>query len=137
MKINGPYVHSTGKLKGRAYVVLTDESKRTTMLYSRYLMQQKIGRKLDYDETVDHIDNDFTNDDISNLEIKTRAKNAAKWHVDVESTIEYGTYECPLCGKEFQKDARHVRHNRKQGKAGPFCSRSHAAKYSASLSRQI
>jgi hypothetical protein len=129
MKINGPYIHSTGKLKGRAYVSIVDGGKKTTMLYSRFLMEQKLGRKLEYDETVDHIDNDFTNDSLSNLQLLSRIENSAKRHVDTNNVIEMSTYECPMCGSEFEKDVRHVKHNRKQGKAGPFCSKSCAGKY--------
>jgi len=141
MKINGPYVHSTGQLKGRAYVVIKNGSKQTTMLYSRFLMEQKLGRKLEYDETVDHIDNDFTNDNLENLQVISRAENSAKRHIDNENFVEYAIYECPLCGIKFKKDVRHVKHNRKQGKAGPFCSKSHAATFTnrqkVSPSRQI
>lgn len=131
MHINGPYIHTTGRLKGRKYLNIIDDNnrKKTTILYSRWLMQQHIGRKLDYDETVDHIDNDFTNDDISNLKILTRAENSAKYHSDISNTISWYEFICPECNNPSKKELRHVLHNRKQHKDGPFCSRSCASKY--------
>jgi hypothetical protein len=131
MRVNGPYVHSTGELKGRRYVNITrDDRSRTTQLYSNYLMEQKLGRKLDFDETVDHIDNDPTNDNLSNLQILSRSANAAKWHVDTGNTIEYVMLDCLHCGEEFQKEARNERRRIKQNKRGPYCGKSCAGKAS-------
>jgi len=41
----------------------------------RYLMEQKIGRKLGYNEIVHHLDEDIWNNDLSNLEIVSRANH--------------------------------------------------------------
>lgn len=89
------------------------------MLYSRFLMQEALGRELTYDETVDHIDEDFTNDSLENLAILTRAENAAK-SVRLRRVVEWYEFQCPQCGSFAKKEARKVRHNRKQGKAGPL-----------------
>lgn len=99
------------------------------MLYSRFLMGQELGRKLEYDETVDHIDEDFTNDDLDNLQVITRSENAKK-SAKLRRPIEYISFECPQCGITATKKARDVRHNKKLGKAGPFCGKSCAGKYS-------
>lgn len=128
MKVYGPYVHKTGQLKGRKYVTIHCDGKKTSMLYSRYIMEQKIGRKLEYDETVDHIDEDFTNDDISNLKIETRSDNAKK-SARLRRKISYIEFICPECKQPSKKEERYVKHNRSMGKAGPFCSRSCAGKY--------
>lgn len=53
---------------------------RTTIAYARYLMSVKLGRILNDDETVDHIDNNKLNDDINNLQILSREDNIAKYH---------------------------------------------------------
>lgn len=132
MKVYGPYIHSTGQLKGRRYVnIVRHDGSRTTMLYSRYIMEQHVGRELYYDETVDHIDEDFTNDDISNLAILTRAENAGK-SSRLRQSIEWHEFICPYCKCIAKKNARHVRHNRKLGKKGPFCGRQCAGKWSMS-----
>lgn len=131
MKVNGPYIHKTGRLKGRRYVnIIFDDGRKTSVLYSRYLMEQYLGRKLSYDETVDHIDNDFTNDDFDNLQIITRSQNAAKRHVDTKNFKTLVTLVCVNCQTEFVRDNRFEKHNRKQGKKGPFCGKSCAAKWS-------
>lgn len=42
--------------------------------YSKWLMEQELGRKLQNNEIVYHIDGDAYNNDISNLEVITRAE---------------------------------------------------------------
>lgn len=44
--------------------------------YHRWIMEQTIGRKLNSDEIVHHIDGDKTNNDINNLEIISRADHS-------------------------------------------------------------
>lgn len=129
MRVNGPYVHTSGRLKGRKYVNIIDvDGKRTSMLYSRYLMEEKLGRKLSYDETVDHIDEDPSNDSLDNLQIVSRSENSKK-SARLRREIEYIEFDCILCGKPGKQQAKNFRHNRNQGKAGPFCSRSCAGKH--------
>lgn len=103
-----------------------DDGSRGTTLYSRYLMEQKLGRRLDpNDETVDHIDGDNTNDDLDNLQLLTRADNAKK---DAR-TSETLDFTCPVCLNDFVALARQYRHNQiQQGKRGPYCSRRCAGK---------
>ena len=92
------------------------------MLYSRWLMQEALGRTLGYDETVDHIDEDKTNDALENLQILTRKGNAEK-SATFRPGPEYYEFICPVCKQPARKLARFVRHNRNLGKAGPFCGR--------------
>jgi hypothetical protein len=40
---------------------------------------------------------------------------------------EMWSLTCLLCGKSFEREARLERHNRVQGKHGPFCGKPHAA----------
>ena len=129
MKINGPYIHRTGKLKGRKYIVLKYDNKKTTMLYSRWLMQKHLSRKLTYDETVDHINEDYTDDRIENFQILSRAENARKSNL-IQNPKKTYSFICPICKKNTEKDLRRVKwNNKKQGKSGPFCSRSCAGLY--------
>lgn len=124
--MRGPYIfgpNTTAKgLAGRRYVCVwyADGSKGTT-LYSRYLMEQKLGRRLHpHLETVDHINNDRTDDRIENLQILTRRLNSGK----DRPPAEMGSFICPTCGDEFEMQMRRYRQNQvKQGKAGPYCSK--------------
>lgn len=130
MRVNGPYVHKTGKLAGRKYVnIITDDGKKTSKLYSRYLVERNLGRTLTFDETVDHINEDPTDDRLINLQIITRSDNAKK-SAKERRFIEWITFRCPMCGGWFKKEARLVRHNRRKGHTGPYCGRSCAGRAS-------
>lgn len=124
MKVYGPYTRQDG----RQHVILYDGEKRKTISYPKWKLEQYLEREIAEPETVHHIDGDFTNNNILNLEILTR-KQHAKLHGE-KREIEYIEFICPQCGNHGKQEARNVRHNRKLGKAGPFCSRSCAGKYS-------
>ena len=126
MKVYGPYTRKDG----RQHVIISESGKKKTISYPRYLMQQVIGRELTDLETVDHIDGDFTNNDLSNLQILTREANAAKKYDDYpELRVKYATYVCPVCDKHFQREERVVRRNQMKRKcAGPYCSKNCSGK---------
>ena len=71
MRVLGPYVYPSGRLAGRRYVIILndDGSRQRQTLYSRWLMEQKLGRRLLRTEEVHHQNEDFTDDSLSNLEI--------------------------------------------------------------------
>lgn len=74
MKISKPYTRPDG----RKHVIITrDDGTKTTRSYPRYLLEEKLGRPLLDDETVDHIDGDFTNDSPENLRSLSRSENSA------------------------------------------------------------
>jgi len=124
MKVYGPYTRKDG----RQHVILYDGTIKKTVSYGKYLLEQYLGRNLLPDETCDHIDGDFTNNDLSNLQVLTRRDNILKYAK--EHPKEIGQYICPQCKKQFVKEVRSVRGNQiKQGKKGPFCSKSCAGKY--------
>ncbi|HEY1249201.1 MAG TPA: HNH endonuclease signature motif containing protein [Nitrososphaera sp.] len=123
-KVYGPY----WRKDGRAHVIiLTPGKARRTVSYPRYLMEQHLGRILEDWETVDHIDGDPTNNDIPNLQILSRSENISK----SAKPRELITFTCPVCGTVATKYANDVKHNRKQGRSGPFCSRKCAGTFSA------
>jgi len=66
MKVYGPYTRKDG----RQHIILYDYATnlRRTVSYPRYLLEQKLGHKLEDWEDADHIDNDKTNNDINNLQ---------------------------------------------------------------------
>lgn len=121
--IYGPYTRKDG----RKHVIHYDQEtkERFTQSYPRYLMENHLGRKLEDWEEVDHIDEDFTNDSLENLQLLTKEQNIDKSRKAAEIYIFF----CPNCKNLTQKPANKVRHNRKQGKSGPFCSKSCARKY--------
>lgn len=65
---------------GRQRIDIKPKSSKhsTTHQLARVLMEIKLGRRLSGNETVDHIDNDKTNDSSENLQVLTRAENAKK-----------------------------------------------------------
>lgn len=120
MKLYGPYICKDGRRR----VVVDDGIKKTTKLYARYLIEQKLGRELTSNEEVDHIDNDFTNDNLDNLQVLSCKDNRTKGRVRQVTIVV-----CP-CGIATEKFTNYIKNNIKQGKSGPYCSRRCAAYYS-------
>lgn len=114
-KVYGPYTRKDG----RKHVMHYDGVSKRTQSYPRYLMELYLGRQLETWETVDHINGDFTDDRIENFQLLTLAENIRK----SAKPAEVYQFICPTCGKWSEKPAHKVRHNRKQGKRGPYCSR--------------
>lgn len=67
------------------------KKKMERMLYSRYLMSVKLGRRLLPSETVDHIDDDKANDSIDNLQILSLGENQKKYFAKVKRERVHGT----------------------------------------------
>lgn len=67
--VRGPWADK--KRKGRNYCVVSYGDKEESTTYARYLLEKKLKRRLAYDEVIDYIDKDTTNDDITNLRILT------------------------------------------------------------------
>lgn len=65
--VRGPWADKNRQ--GRNYCVVSYGDKEENTTYARYLMEKKLKRRLAYDEVVDHIDKDTTNDDITNLRV--------------------------------------------------------------------
>lgn len=128
MKVRGPYIHKTGRLAGRRYVNIEyEDGKRTSKLFSRHLVEQYLGRNLLPNETVDHVNEDFTDDSLDNLQIISNVENIKKYF-RLKRPRQMFLFVCPRCGKDSSKPLNKVLHNRKQGKAGPYCSKSCAAR---------
>ena len=124
MKVYGPYTRKDG----RQHVILYQDGKRKTISYPKYLLEQKLGRLLLCNETCDHINGDHTDNRFENLQVLSRTDNIRKQAA--LKPRELGTFTCPVCNCSFTKPMNHIRHNRKQHKSGPYCSRSCAGKHS-------
>ena len=121
IELESPYCndYNSGYLidgsEDRKIVVLIshDGSKHSTS-YARYLMSISLNRYLSDEETVDHINEDKTDDRIENLQILSSTDNIKKHHIQSFKPYEHGTYRsyrhnkcrCELCiiaNKEVQK----------------------------------
>jgi hypothetical protein len=119
--VRGPYLRKDGR---KHVCLLYKNGKRTTVSYPKYLVEVHLGRYLEAWETVDHIDGDFTNDDLSNLRILERRS-----HCKIDA-LRYPLqeFQCPVC-KEFfflsgAKISRIARErNRNKSNTGPYCSK--------------
>lgn len=118
MKMYGPYLRKDGR---KHVVILHEDGTKQTKSWPRVLMEQHLGRELLPEETVDHIDNDFSNDAIENLQVLSRVENIQKEHKRNPRKIY--EFNCPECGDFSTKYLNEVLHNRKLGKKGPYCSR--------------
>ena len=89
--------------EGRKTVILYNNNKnRSSVSYARYLLSVHLNRYLSKDEHVDHIDNDKTNDTLSNLQILTPIENNRK----SSNGRAYKEMICDFCGKEFKREKR-------------------------------
>ena len=124
IKEYGPY-----EIKGRLFMHIrnTTTGKNTTISYPKWLYEHKV-RKLLSNEVVHHIDDNPLNNNLSNLEIKTRRKHTS------DHRIQRGTpmyeFTCPNCNAEAE--IAYSTYNKvqiKRGSPGPFCSRSCATQF--------
>lgn len=113
-KFLGPYINN----HGRQFVVIKTKNGYKTISYPRYLMEQKLGRPLAPKEDVHHIDGNYLNNDLSNLEIKMHGEHQ-KEHGKSKQVIVVKV--CYNCGKAFvlTKNQRTSRHTTERY----FCSR--------------
>ena len=94
----------TNKENRKNVILYNSNNDRSTVSYARYLMSVYLGRFLDKDEEVDHIDNDKTNDSFNNLQILSKIENIRKSSKGITVT-KHGTLsmyrycKCDLCKK--------------------------------------
>lgn len=125
-KLYGPYL---SKEDGRLRIILLylKTGKKQTISYPKYLMEIHLGRYLEVDETVDHIDGNPLNNDLSNLQIIKRNKHSyrdAYRNNDIEVS-------CKMCGKKFiiKGSKLSCRNRVDRHQSGYFCSKKCTGKY--------
>jgi hypothetical protein len=130
-KVYGPYM----KKNRRLIVIVVDKNGvRRTVSYPKYLMELQLGRQLDPNEhTVDHIDSNIDNNDLSNLRLVPREEHSA----DDTRRAKLEEFECAWCHNKFERSPRLIRDKAKKNRAGPFCSRKCAGKYSRMLQLKL
>jgi hypothetical protein len=96
------------------------------VLAHRVIMENILDRLLLDNEEVHHIDKNGKNNDVSNLEVLTRAEHHRR-HAKYPPEGHYIELICKQCGKKFNR-LYHLRPNAKKYK-NCFCSRSCEAKF--------
>lgn len=135
-KVHGPYKRRDGR---QIVIVVEDDDvngcvTRRTISYPKWLLELQLGRKLDPDlETVDHIDSNFDNNNLDNLRIMPRKEHST----EDTRRVKLVQFTCPWCQKDFERSPRLVRDKARKNKAGPFCSRACAGKYSRKLQLKL
>lgn len=127
-KVYGPYKRKDG----RKHLVLCisglskgDPEKLRTVSYPKALVEVRDNRLLLDNETVDHADNDFTNDELPNLVIRDRVE-----HIKLDAKrFKYVLVKCVQCGNEFEPTVD----QRNSKRAGPFCNRVCTGIYGTSI----
>lgn len=94
MEIKKIYQNKDGRY--RAYI-RDDNNKPHVVSYPRLLLEQNLGIKLNPNDDVHHKDEDFTNNDISNLQVIPHGE-----HQKIHSLKYYDKDAvCEVCGKTF------------------------------------
>lgn len=94
-------------------------------------MEVHLGRYLEKNETVDHIDGNPLNNDINNLQVLDRKVHCANDAIRVKDV----TVTCQYCGKEFTIEGSKLKDRNRKDKhqSGYFCSRSCRGKYATDV----
>jgi len=124
MKVYGPYKRKDN----REHVIIIDGSERKTVSYPKYLLQQS-GVNIPKGYDIPHKNEDPTDNRLENLEIIEHSKHVSEH----QTPAEMYKFTCPECGKRAEIPLSRFRGNAKQNKAGPFCGRSCAGKYSKKI----
>jgi len=107
MHLGDPNATKQCKRRPRAIVTEQNGFSHETMYY-RYVYETYLGKKLDDNVEVDHIDGNIRNNSISNLRIVSLEENRLKSKLCEENkTIvgkRYFRYKCSICGKVFDRE---------------------------------
>ena len=129
-KVYGPYNRSDGRKHIILRITGYKNSPTKTISYPKALLEIKLGRILEDNETADHEDENFTNNNINNLQQLSRADNSAKAMSVSNRKEKIEICVCLWCNSKFERPLRYIK--RRQtilGMAGPFCNRICARKY--------
>ena len=108
--------------------------------YPRYIMSDYLGRTLEPNEQVHHIDGNPLNNDIDNLVVLPRELHDFVHEKDYRKYYDIIAI-CDYCGKEFVWKAHsqqqyYMNSKRRKNMRGPFCSKSCAGKFGTDEQRR-
>ena len=132
IKVRGPYQGKDNRF--RIMLIYNDKSSKI-ISYPRYIMEKHLGRYLEKDEQVDHIDGNPSNNDISNLQIlkfKEHQKLDALRNEDIEVSCTYCEKKFIISGNKINDRNRKDRHQ-----SGYFCSRTCSGKYGREIQMNL
>ena len=129
LKIYGPYKRKDGRL----HICVIVNGKKTSISYPKYLVEKHLGRKLLPNETVDHIDNNPSNNKLSNLRILDRSEHASQ---DSKRLVKIKT-KCVWCRRVIVLSSSQIHNRCRKDKkvAGPFCGKHCSGQYGASVQK--
>lgn len=124
-KLYGPYLSK--KDNRLRCVIIFNDGHRKTVSYPKYLMEVHLGRYLEENETVDHIDGNPLNNNVDNLQILDRKIHCYDDALRNNDII----VECAYCGKVFSIKGNkvHYRNRIDRINTGYFCSKQCIGKY--------
>ena len=128
----GPYARKSDR---REFVrVFFKDNRVRSISYSKFLVEVLLDRELDpHQETIDHIDGDFTNNAWTNLRVVSRNNHTKEDAIYVKKI----KMECVVCRKPVYRKPNSIVYAIKTGRAGPFCSKSCAGTYGALVQKNI
>lgn len=94
------YIVTNGQNR-KNVILYNSPNDRSTTSYSRYLVSVSLGRYLQESEHVDHIDEDKTNNNISNLQILNQKENNLKASKHKGRLL--AEIKCPSCSSIFTR----------------------------------
>lgn len=100
MKLQIRNVYKRGDGRWIAYCV-DDKGNPHIVSYPRILMEQKLGRPLEPNEDVHHIDGNTDNNSLNNLELRKHGDHQREHSQKYVDTTEI----CMICGKSFAMSA--------------------------------
>ena len=124
-KLYGPY---TSKKDGRLRcIIVHPDGHKQTISYPKYIIEKYLNRYLEENETIDHIDGNFLNNDLSNLRVIDRKQHAIEDAIRNKNII----VSCKMCGKTFeiQGNLIHGRNRTDKHQSGYFCSKQCTERY--------
>jgi len=102
-------------------------TKNKYVLHHRVVMENHLGRTLQSQEVVHHINGDKKDNRVANLEVMTKAKHSVLH--GLAQGYKMVDLVCPQCGKKFTKPKRST-HLNKPGQNKTFCSRTCNGRFS-------